>query len=358
MAFSSTSRKRTKSAIAQPVEQHDSDNNNETGFLTRWFGDNMESINEYHREFSHKTFVNRKFLRMEFLRNENLNQVVDILKFQKLERFVKLSRNIYPDLVKVFLTNLWIDDGVVYSQVKGVDMAITDEVWLSVAGLRDAGTIVSRANVADLGGFDKVQFFKSCLRNPNCTMRSYSMGGLSIIPRLLSYIVIWILTPRGFNHAVLTEDDLILMYCLVNKIKVNWVSVIKEQLVRIRKKSEFKIPYAILISSFIEYYDIDVENELNEEVKAHSEITVATLNKIGLKKVNGNQWICKATAEEDETEGVGTSVAAEQFTREDLGTGEQSFSRFEQLMINQLNNIESNQKSHHEYYETHFQNLE
>ena len=68
------------------------------------------------------------------------------------------------------------------------------------------------------------------------------MGGLSIIPRLLSYIVIWILTPREFNHAVITEDDLILMYCLVNKIKVNWVSVIKEQVVRIRKKLEFKIP--------------------------------------------------------------------------------------------------------------------
>ena len=101
------------------------------------------------------------------------------------------------------------------------------------------------------------------------------MGGLSIIPILLSYIVIWILTPRGFNHVVLNEDYLILMYYLVNKIKVNWVSVIKEQLVRIRKKSEFKIPYAMLISSFIEYYDIDVENELSEEVKAQSEITMA-----------------------------------------------------------------------------------
>jgi len=114
------------------------------------------------------------------------------------------------------------------------------------------------------------------------------VGGLSIIPRLLCYIVIWILTPRGFNHVVLTEDDLILMYYLVNKIKVNWVSVIKEQLVRIRKKLEFKIPYAMLISSFIEYNDIDVENELSEEVKVHSEITMATLNKIGLKKVNEN----------------------------------------------------------------------
>jgi len=219
MASSSASRKRTKRAVVKQVEQHDSDDNIESGFLARWFTGNMESINEYHREFSQKAFVNPKFLRMEFLRNENLNQVVYILKFQRIECFVKLSGNIYPDLVKVFLTNMWIHDGVIYSQVKEVDMAIMDEVWLSVAGLRDTGTIVSRANVADLGGFDKVQFFKACLRNPNSSMRSYSVGGLSIIPRLLSYIVIWILTPRGFNHVVLTEEDLILMYCLVNKIK-------------------------------------------------------------------------------------------------------------------------------------------
>ena len=86
-----------------------------------------------------------------------------------------------------------------------------------------------------------------------------------------------------------------------------------------------------MLSSYIEYYGINVENELVEEIKAHSEIIVATLTKIGLKKVNENQWICKASAEEDEMDdaGAGTSAAAEQFTREDLGTGEYSYSSFE-----------------------------
>jgi len=37
--------------------------------------------------------------------------------------------------------------------------------------------------------------------------------------------------------------------------------------------------------------------------------------------------------------GAGTSIAAKQFTGEDLGPGEQSYSSFEQLMINQLNNM-------------------
>jgi len=43
-----------------------------------------------------------------------------------------------------------------------------------------------------------------------------------------------------------------------------------------------------VLSGFIEYYDIDVENELVEDVKAHNEITVATLSNIRLKRVNDN----------------------------------------------------------------------
>jgi len=57
--------------------------------------------------------VNPNFLRIEFLRNEILNQIVDLLKFWKLECFVKLTGNIYSDLVKLFLTNMWIDEGVI-----------------------------------------------------------------------------------------------------------------------------------------------------------------------------------------------------------------------------------------------------
>jgi len=41
-----------------------------------------------------------------------------------------------------------------------------------------------------------------------------------------------------------------------------------------------------------------------------------------------------------------------------MGTGEQSYFRFEQLMINHLGSIESSQRSHHECYETHFQHLD
>ena len=80
----------------------------------------------------------------------------------------------------------------------------------------------------------------------------------------------------------------------MGRIKVNWVSVIKEHIIKIRKTVEYKIPYAILISQFIEYFEIDTDGEVVEMVKAHNEVTTATLNTIGLIKVNDEKWIWKA----------------------------------------------------------------
>jgi len=98
---------------------------------------------------------------------------------------------------------MWHDDETIYSQVKGVDMAINDRVWLAVVGLRNDGVIASRGNSFKLGDFNKVQFYKSCLRNQEASSRTFSVGGLIATPRILAYIVIWLFTPRGFNHVVL-----------------------------------------------------------------------------------------------------------------------------------------------------------
>jgi len=163
---------------------------------------------------------------------------------------------------------MWYDEENLYSQVKGIDIAINEDVWLGVIGLRNDGVVVSRGNTTELGNFNKVQFYKSCLRNQEIALRTFNVGGLAATPRILAYIVIWLLTPCGFNHATLTEEGLILMYCHMNKIKVNWVNVIREHLFEVGKKLKYLIPYMILLSSFIEYFEIDVESEVVEEVKA------------------------------------------------------------------------------------------
>jgi len=82
---------------------------NEAGYLERWFASNQENMEECHREYSRKAIIAPKFIKMLWLKEEKLDEVRETLKFQRLEKFVKLSGNICLDLVKVFLINMWYD---------------------------------------------------------------------------------------------------------------------------------------------------------------------------------------------------------------------------------------------------------
>jgi len=168
------------------------------------------------------------------------------------------------------------------------------------------------------------------------------------------------------------------MYCLMSKIKVNWVNVIREHIFKAGKKLEYRIPYVILLSNFIEYFEIDVEGEVVEEVKALNQISTTNLTKIGLKKMKNKKWICKADEESaaqdddheeessDDDDDTEDDDEENNMNDEQVGTEggtpiaptQESYSRFKQLMINQLNNMENQNRSHHQYCETHFQFIE
>jgi len=98
--------------------------NNEPDYLDRWFVGNQESIEEYYKLYNRKVIITLKVLSLEWFKEEKLDEVRDRLMFQKLDRFLKLTGNTYPDLVKVFLTNIWYDEENLYSQVKGIDIEI------------------------------------------------------------------------------------------------------------------------------------------------------------------------------------------------------------------------------------------
>ena len=71
------------------------------------------------------------------------------------------------------------------------------------------------------------------------------------------------------------------------------MNMIREHLFKVGKKLEYRIPYVILLSQFIEYFDIDVENEVTEEFKPLNQMSALNLTKIGLKKIKNKKWVCK-----------------------------------------------------------------
>jgi len=78
--------------------------------------------------------------------------------------------------------------------------------------------------------FNKMQYYVSCLKNPCLKVKGFYVGGLKLDERIIAFTVSWMLTPRGCNHSVLTGEDLVLIYCIMKKIRVNWIHVFKEHM--------------------------------------------------------------------------------------------------------------------------------
>jgi len=129
-----------------------------SGKLEGWFAGDTNLINKYLLETSRKNVNTPKVVSFTWMKQQKLDSVKSILKEQKLKRFLELTGNIYPDLVKVFYTNLSFDGDSLVSHVKGVDMIITSEVWSVVTGLKSFGLRINRGNLGVLEDFNKIQF--------------------------------------------------------------------------------------------------------------------------------------------------------------------------------------------------------
>jgi len=89
-------------------------------------------IEKYRFETSRKVINNPKVVSFSWLKSQRLDDVRNFLKEQLLKRFLEMKGNIYPNLIRVFYTNLKFEGNNLVSHVKGEDMEITHEVWNAV----------------------------------------------------------------------------------------------------------------------------------------------------------------------------------------------------------------------------------
>jgi len=144
-----------------------------SGKLEGWFAGDTNLINKYLLEISRKNVNTPKVVSFTWMKQQKLDSVRSVLKEQRLKRFMELTGNIYPDLVKVFYTNLSFDGNSLVSHVKGVDMIITNEVWSTMIGLKSSGLRINRGNLGVVENFNKIQFYKGCLKNPHSKVRNF-----------------------------------------------------------------------------------------------------------------------------------------------------------------------------------------
>jgi len=162
----------------------------------------------------------------------------------------------------------------------------------------------------------------------------------------------------------------------MNKVKVNWIHIIKEYMQKSMRLSGYHYPYANLISKFLNYFEVDLEEEQFEVIKSSHEVNNGSLSKMGFTKIGG-RWVSKDgdqggsssgvqnEAEEQVVEGaevcaqedeVAAGIGARTSTR-NQGDKILSMSHFERFMVNRMDIFAENQRNLHEFCATNFQNF-
>ena len=107
---------------------------------------------------------------------------------------------------------------------------------------------------------------------------------------MLVYLITYTLAPRSSNYAQVTDNKLQIVYGQKSSIQMNWVLLIEDIMLKSRWLVDYEFPYVVLASRFIDYFNIDVSNEIVDFTKASNEITERHLKKFGMRYVD-HEWI-------------------------------------------------------------------
>jgi len=156
----------------------------------------------------------------------------------------------------------------------------------------------------------------------------------------------------------------------MKKIKINWIHIIKEHMQKAMRLSDYHYPYVVLVSKFLLYFEVNLEDETSELVKSTQELNNGSLSKMGFTKVGG-KWISKdgdlgasssgaADLEQDEPADMDVQHEDYQDAGPSAGAGNQeermqTMSPFERLMMNRLDSFAENQGSLHDLCVRNFQ---
>ncbi|KOM49684.1 hypothetical protein LR48_Vigan08g051100 [Vigna angularis] len=209
----------------------------------RWISDDEE---QYKFGCYRKLFkvVPHKFLDVELFKRKGFifqEWLVDV----GLLKFVEMIGDCYPDLVQVFYHNLKVVNGVICSWVKGVDIKIDDEIWLSFTGLKVEGFMSHERNSELNQWTNKKKIYKEYLRSPTRlkVYKPYLLDGLKMEENMCAFVLTWVILPGRCLCDRLTTADLFLVHPMKTRILTNWVAVMSEHMIEIASSHGHILPY-------------------------------------------------------------------------------------------------------------------
>ncbi|KAI5401589.1 hypothetical protein KIW84_066170 [Lathyrus oleraceus] len=148
----------------------------------------------------------------------------------------------YPELVKVFYSNMVSKKGKLTSVVKGVPISLM-------------ATRLSRLS--------EHQFYNKRKKSSGGDLPErvyWSSAKFTLDDRMLHYFLVYVIVPRYSNHCTITDPEMMLLYAIKNNFCVDWGHNILCHMLSHNEHAD-GLPYAHFLTKIFHHFNINVENE-------------------------------------------------------------------------------------------------
>ncbi|KAF1895980.1 hypothetical protein Lal_00046735 [Lupinus albus] len=209
----------------------------------------------------------------------------------------KYANDIYPELVRVFYCNMNFRKNLMTSHVKGKDIILDMKTFSSICcDIPMIDDITGFGLVFEWDDYDRKKFYLSICRiskeeierrkqqSLGETVKNrdiLSIGYLTLEDRLIHYFLSYVILPKFSNHSQISDIELQLMYVIKFNIKINWTTMIMNQMWHVRG-SQSLLPYAIFITKILEHFGIPLEGETKVALNLREiKVDIKVVHKMG-----------------------------------------------------------------------------
>ncbi|MED6127399.1 hypothetical protein PIB30_087779 [Stylosanthes scabra] len=164
-----------------------------------------------------------------------------LIDVQGLRQFLLQREGYYPRFVAAAFASVVVDDKIgedgqgtfhlcvsFMGRTFNFPLARVTEAW----GLRNEGTTFRGGSNphSEWSEFEKMDAARALRLDP-ASSGKYHVSRMTTTHRLLLYVISRILMPRKSNHGSATEEDLILLWAMINERQINWPYLMTHKLV-------------------------------------------------------------------------------------------------------------------------------
>ncbi|BAU02153.1 hypothetical protein VIGAN_11159500 [Vigna angularis var. angularis] len=251
------------------------------------FFTHSHQMENYAADFYTRSIVVPKIMNFESFTGSGLYFQQHLL-FQGVVELLTLQGPYYPDLIKVFYSNLKISgNGYLISEVKKKRIRLKPTDWLNVANLKYQGKKLSYSNIPDDFPYDRdMALATMVIPDLEYSHGVLTVGCLNMNDRLLHYVIVHMLTPRRGNFARLLQEDIFMIWVLNNNISINWPHHIMQHMLKC-KASDTPLPYGVLITRILQYCGVNVDADACTQVGSRHHFSINSLKRMHIVNVNG-----------------------------------------------------------------------